>query len=282
MTIVLPWAGCLGGSPSTPSDADGPDGDGVMLRGLVVDTEFFPLDEAAVTLAGSDETTVTDGNGTFELGPVAVGSAFTLVVEKMGYLDQEVAGQAAADDRQILVTLTPTALDVPFHETFVHVALLDCSWAILSATFPCVPIDRVTGQNITGDRSEWNFEIPYDGLADLLHEMTWQEQATGKDMKIVMTDPGEAVFVGGVSNFYLSRAGGDPLRSWLVPGQVGPGGDVPFDGNESREYRAFIRGSESNMTVPVAAIYIEHRADNWFSFFYNRAGPRDFTALPDE
>lgn len=37
-----------------------------------------------------------------------------------------------------------------------------------------------------------------------------------------------------------------------------------------------------NGTVPFTAVYLNHRADTWLTFFHNRAGPRDFTALPDE
>jgi hypothetical protein len=65
-----------------------------------------------------------------------------------------------------------------------------------------------------------------------------------------------------------------------VPGLTAPGGTVAFNGNRSVTYEAFIRGSETNATVP-AALYVDHRADNWFTFFYNRRGSPEFTALSD-
>lgn len=283
LVLLLATAGCVGGlandDASAPRAADLDES--YFVRGLVVDSEFVPVADAAVTAAPGDWVATTGPDGAFELGPLAP-ATYRVEASKPGYkasaLDVVVA---QASPERLLITLIPVASHVPYHTTVLFVALLDCSWATFGATFPCIPIDRVTGQNITGDRSRWKFQIPDPGLANLLHEMEWKPQATGRDMKISITEPNQPVFIGGVTKFYLFRFGGSPLRSWLWPGQIAPGGSVPFDGNQSAKYDAFIRGSETNHTIPFV-LYIEQRANNWFTFFYNRPGPPDFTALPDK
>lgn len=280
---MLVTAGCVGGAAGEQGSRKGAAhlDESYFARGLVVDSEFVPLADAAVVATPGDRVATTGPDGTFELGPLAPG-AYRIEASKAGYQAFAVAVVIAqSNPERLLFTLIPVASTVPYHSTQLFVALLDCSWATFGATFPCVPIDRVTGQNITGDRSKWKFEIPDPGLANLLHEMEWKPQATGRDMKISITEPNQPVFIGGVTKFYLFRFGGSPLRSWLWPEKVAPGGSVPFDGNQSAKYDAFIRGSETNQTVPFA-LYVEQRANNWFTFFYNRPGRSDFSALPDK
>lgn len=282
LPVFAALPGCVGaGSEASGVDAFGGDESLGAIRGVVVDAEIVPVKAADVELVGHGKVATTDAGGAFSFSALEPGT-YTLVASKAGYAGAEsavavAAGQVAA----VSLALTPVALNVPYHETILIVALLDCSWAITSATFPCVPIDRVTGQNITGDRSAWKFSIPAAGLANLLHEMEWSPQPIGREMKVVITEPNQPVFIGGVTRFYLVNQGPTPLRAWLEHGKVAVGGSVAFDGNESTRYDAYIRGSPSNNTIPQAALYIDQRANNWFTFFYNRPGNPDFTALPD-
>jgi hypothetical protein len=275
-------AGCIGpgASGTAPASIGGLDGDLGAIRVQVVDLEIVPVEVADVSIVGTPFLMQTDGAGQAFFAQLSPGE-YVIAVSKQGYA--ETTGKAfvsAGEVASVAVTLTAIASNVPYHDTQVFVALLDCSWAAAGATFPCVPIDRVTGQNITGDESAWRFTIPASGLANVLHEMTWNPQPTGREMKVVMTPPNQPVFVGGVSAFYMLNQGPSPLRMWLTPGVVAAGGSIPFDGNESTPYSAYIRGSERNNTAPLA-LYIEQRAENWFTFFYNRAGSPEYTALPD-
>lgn len=279
--LILFLAGCVG--PSEPrsdrafEDVDDSRG---SIRGRVLDVEIVPIPAVDVTLLDTDFVAATDDEGLFTFQGLEPGE-YTIAATKNGYASvATTVAVNAGEVSQATVTMTATSLHVPYHESRVFVALLDCSWAAATATFPCVPIDRVTGQNVTGDQSAWRFVIPAPGLANVLHEMVWTAQPTGREMKVVITEPNQPVFVGGVSRFFLFNQGPSPLRAWLTPGVTAVGGSIPFDGNESVLYSAYIRGSERNNTVP-AALYIDQRANNWFTFFYNRPGPIDYTALPD-
>lgn len=277
--LAASLAGCAGGPAALEGAQDQVEGN-VHIHGLVVDAEFIPLPDAVVAIQPGDLVNRTATDGSFRLGPVDPGT-YVVVAEKEGYLTTEVEIQATEGMDRVVIELTPTSRDVPYHEMWSRVAFIDCTMSVAGLVAPCVPIDAATGQNITGDQSTFEWEIPNPGLANMLSEMTWQEQTTGESMFIVFLDPGTTTFASGVTPFYYSQSGTPPLRGWLVPGEVGPGADTPFDGNESREYHVKIRASTEGSTVP-ATVFIQHRVDFWFTFFYNRPGPESFTALPDE
>ncbi len=81
----------------------------------------------------------------------------------------------------------------------------------------------------------------------------------------------------------LDGRGGSPYRTFLIPGEEGDGASQAFEGNESTPYQMLYRPWVTNSTTGASVVvYVNHRVDSYYTFFYHRAGPTDFTALPDE
>ena len=286
VTVLTVLSGCSAApEPATVSNAGGSGGDpedGFILNILIIDQELVPIDQALVTLTPGPQSTNTSTDGRASFGPLVEGD-YTVRVEKDGYatIGKQVFIAQSPPDR-LIVSLVPVASDVPYHLTHVFVAYIFCTMTISNTFAPCVPVNVLTGQNITEDRAEFNFQIPYPGLADMLHEMVWQRQPTGVDMSVTIRPPGAPLVVGGVTVTYLSTGGGSPLRNWVVAGVENEGASAPFDANESTPYTTIIRGNSDNTTGNLMSLYLDHRVNNYFTFFYNRPGPRDFTVIPEE
>lgn len=252
------------------------------MDGLVVDAEIVPIAAALVVLTPGGLATNTTTSGQFQFGPLPEGH-YTIEVTKHGYAPARAEfAVAQSPPERIVVTLIAVASNVPYHITHVFVAYIFCTLTVSGTFAPCFPVNVLTGQNITEDRAEFNFRIPYPGLADLLHEMVWQKQATGSDMSVTIRPPGAPLVIGGVTVIYLATGGGSPLRSWVVAGETNPGATAKFDANESTPYTTILRGRSTNTTANAMSLYLDHRVNNYFTFFYNRPGPRDFTVIPDE
>lgn len=281
--LWLSWmAGCVKSEALESSAGAGERGeDAFPLDGLVVDSEIVPVVGALVTLTPGNVSVETPESGRVQFGPLGPGD-YTLAATKAGYAPVTVnVTIAQSQPPRIILTLIPIASNVPFHETHIFVAYIFCTMQVAGAFSPCLPLNVLTGQNITQDRAEFHFTIPREGLADLLHEMVWKAQATGRNMQVTIRPPNLALVVGGVTTIYLSKQGSSPLRSWVVPGKLNEGATAKFDGNVSMKYTTILRASQTNSTTGYAAVYIDHRVNNYFTFFYNRAGPREFTVIPD-
>lgn len=282
--LFVQLGGCVGtegvGPKGIPEDRF--DDEGFYLDVLVVDAELLPVEAALVVLTPGDALANTTADGRARFGPLTEGD-YTVAVEKRGYavVSTQITVAQSPPER-LIVTLTPVASDVPFHLTHVFVAYIFCTMTIGNTFAPCLPLNVLTGQNVTEDRAEFDFRIPYAGLADMLHEMVWQRQAAGVDMSVTIRPPGAPLVVGGVTVTYLSTGGGSPLRNWVVAGVENEGASASFDANESTPYTTIIRGRSTNTTGNAMSLYFDHRVNNYFTFFYNRPGPRDSTVIPDD
>lgn len=290
--MIAVLTGALAGCAATP-EARGAEDDGgrppvgntdegLFLNILVIDQELLPIEGALLALLPGPILTNTTADGRATFGPLAEG-VYTIIVEKQGYatIEKPVTIAQSPPDR-VIISVIPTASDVPYHLTHTFVAYIFCTATVGGTFAPCLPLNVLTGQEITQDRAEFDFEIPYPGLVDLLHEMVWQRQSTGVDMSVTIRPPGAPLVVGGVTVTYLSTGGGSPLRSWVVAGIENAGASAPFDANESTPYTTIIRGNSDNTTGGAMSLYLDHRVNNYFTFFYNRAGPREFTVIPEE
>src|SRR5687767_7677541 len=106
------------------------------IRVRVVDGEIVPIAQADVAVTGTDLVGQTDENGAIEFLSLAP-QEYSVAVTKQGYSSSEVKVQVLAGQfATAAVALQAMALNVPYHESQVFVAFLDCSWAITSATFP--------------------------------------------------------------------------------------------------------------------------------------------------
>lgn len=257
-----------------------------MIQGVVVDEELVPIEGVRITDDNSPQVAVTDSAGAFTLGPVESGE-HVLTAEKAGYATETL--RVEVFDEPVLavrVILEATAKAVPFHESVLHVTFVNCASRNLIGGMPCTALpDYVLGTNVSSnERYYFQFVVPSPGLADMLVEMIWTEQTLASDMLFkIQTPPGQPFT--GLATSYYRMEGGQPLRGWVLAG-VDNDGDGPgevFDaGPNNITYEGLTIWSSGNATIPYTSIYVNHRTDAWLTFFYNRAGDRDFTALPEE
>jgi hypothetical protein len=281
---ALAFSGCIGSDDGGPAGiGEDAGGQSLILRALVVDPEFFPVPGASVSAQPGDLEAVSDLNGSVTLRPVPPDTELQVHVERQGYASLDLVVTVGAEAPEELAwVLEPVSRDVPYHETIPHTVFIDCAWAAPIGTLPCNVVDRQLGTNLTMDRSQWFFEIPSPGLASLLQESVWDANAVGSDMRFLIFHPdlvtGSAV--GGET--YLDGRGGSPFRTMMIPGEHADRADVLFNGTQGFLYQALYRPWYSNSTTGIFAAYVNHRVDNYYTFFYHREGALDYTALPDE
>lgn len=299
--IVL--AGCAGTpDATTPTDAGIGEPGAVdpnlpmYIHVQVVDVEIVPIEGVAVLVTPGDHLALTSANGTVSVGPLDPGQ-YVVSVDRQGYAATEKSVFLTEDvPVRLTFTLTPTATNVPYFETTLKVTFIQCGIGSSipdpvggSANIPCTAmnVNYQTGQNVTSDSDVFLLQITQPNLANLVVETQWQPQVYAHDMLFAIVGKGQvntAISAGGVASFEyrVRNQGGPPLTTWVTPGIVNPGGSVPFDGNVSAEYDAVARGIARNSTFEIVALYLDHRVNNYLTFFYNRPGSPDFSALPDQ
>lgn len=290
--VTLVFAGCVG---ETPKSATGPnvslDKDVTAIRGIVIDDELVPIEGATITDAGSDRTAMTDAQGVFILGPLEEGE-HPLTASKIGYqsvsIDVRIFDEPVEGIRFIL---TAAASNVPYHETTNHVTFVNCASRNPIGGTPCTALpDYLLGGHAVSPSESFAFQftVPSPNLVDLLVELVWTDQAFADDMAFKMqTPPGQPATNLATTYYYME--GGQPLRGWIQAG-VENQGEAMFDAEPNKvTYEGMTIWSGNNATIPgvpgVASgttFYFNHRTDAWLTYFYNRAGSREFTALPDE
>jgi hypothetical protein len=289
VTAVILLAGCVGASDVRSAATDAVDDPGaITIQGIVVDTELIPIDNVTVVDSVSELIAVTDPSGRFVLGPVEAGKHH-LTAEKAGYS----AGFATVDVvdatvAAVKILIEPVATNVPFYETVPYVTFVYC-WIAVGSNVPCTKLlDYAGGTNVSGEETfAFTFKIPYENLADILIEMTWNQQSFGRDMRFyIQTPPGQALTA--ATQKYFRMIGSSPLRGWVVADVVNPGyganGTVLFDATPNKIlYEGSTVSSNTNSTLPAdsVAIFLNIRCETWMTYFYNRPGSREFSAIPD-
>lgn len=286
--VTLTFAGCVGGgsdggaaSSVDPVQLD-EDGNPYLL-GLVVDSEFFPISNATVGLIPDGPVTTTGSDGSFQLGPLPEANSYEVYAEREGFQGLVRRVEASDLSDQLVFSLDAVPGREPYHETVPHVGFIECAWAVNGlGTLPCNPVDRTLGTSLTVDNSQYFFEIPAPDLVQLRVEAMWDAHLLGRDMRFLLFKPDivDGAPVGG--DTYLDGRGGSPYRTWLTDGVPGTRADEPFDGNETTLYQALYRPWATNSTVPNVAIFVNHRVENFYTFFYHREGPPRFSAMPDQ
>lgn len=285
IVLLLPGlGGCIGGSESAgvagPADLDP---DALAVEGLVVDQELVPVAQAMVAVDGIGLVSETDAEGRFRLGPLEVGE-YVIVAEKRGYSPASQTVRVSDEGTPpVTLTLSALALDVPYHQTEVHVTFMICWISSQIGNIPCTKlVDYVAGTNLSSsEKFAFPFRIANPGLSELLVEHQWRAQSTARDMTFFIKTPPNQPLTALVVK-YFQVWGGAPLRGWVKANvKNGPNWAV-FDATPNKvTYEGTLASHYTNSTLPNAAIYLNHRVDSWFTFFYNRPGSRDFTALPD-
>jgi hypothetical protein len=287
--LASSFAGCVG-SDSAANPPGGPlqDDSGVFISGVVVDSELVPIGGVTVVDSVAELVVLTDDGGAFSLGPVLPGKHH-LTAEKAGYASGFLTVEVLDEPIQgVRLTIEPIASSVPFYETVPHVTFVYC-WIAFGSNLPCTKlVDYAAGTNVSGEETfAFTFHIPYDNLSDILFEVTWNAQSLGRDMRFyVQTPPNQALTA--ATQKYFRMIGSSPLRGWMIANVINPGygpnGTVLFDATPQKVlYEASTVSSNTNSTLPgnAVAVFLNIRCETWMTSFYNRAGSREFSAIPD-
>jgi hypothetical protein len=281
----------LAGCSDPPAAAEVAAGPGLFIEGLVVTQAIVPIADAAVTLLPGELSGTTDAGGLFRLGPLAAGS-YQVVVKADGYADQVVQAQAGGE--LLKVVLANTRSDVPYIEVLKFDGYLMCTtdqnlagYQVVGA--PCFGVvDIVTGQQVSQDY--WQFEFPVDapGLAGILVEMVWEEQALGTNMGILLRNvvgAGGGIDAGGTNTDiqYASGEGPSPLQVWVHQGIENPGADegaafqVPQ--NDTMRYKALVLGRADDSKPADVHLMLENRPQVFVTKFFHAPGDPSYSVL---
>lgn len=275
-------SGCAQAPEEGPASAFGDAGEAPMLHGVVIDVELIPVADALVSIQGDERQAVTDAEGRFALGPLVAG-AYTLVAEKLGYA-AATATVAFGEGSPPAVTLQliPVASDVPYFETQLHVTTIGCAVATPTSRLTCGLINQVSGTNAAPDSSVFRFEIPNEGLAMLLGETAWVPgTAFARQLSVNVLDVEGDQTNCLTTKCYSEAVGASPIRYVHLPDQQwGPDPYQPFPAEQGHAFNVYLMPPFGSAENP-AMLFLEQRADNYLTFFYNRPGSDSFTALPD-
>lgn len=279
-------------------------GDGVIrelpahITGVIIDTELLPIAGADIVVTPGDHIVLTDGNGSFVVGPLEPGT-YAVSASKRGYAVKEQQVAVTNDDEtRIRLTLDAVASDVPYHETFSEAMYLICAFVSPSTPLgginvPCAGlVDVLAGTTNSLDHWIFYFVIDKPGFKSLVMEMVWDSQQTGHDGLMQLSTEGRAA---------PNEAGGVTIAGSLYGGTQGPpfymtlhaGQNYWLDGtdpesvfypeaNATETFKMLIAGGGGNTTVPGLGFFIEFRPTAYLTFFYNREATPDFTILPPQ
>lgn len=256
-------------------------GPGLFIDGQVLDEEMLPVEGATVVATPGDHAGTTDEAGRFHIGPVEAGR-YTLIVTKDSFRPATAearVGDAPEDGPTFVLERIPT--QVPFRETHTFAGYLWCYWSF-GPSWECIMLDSVTGDDYTEDTSQFDFQIPYAGLVDILAECMWEDQLTARNLwfRILPHGQGFTLTAGTNTVTYVSLNSGNPMREWVVVGVENRGGNDVFDGTKDLWYTSHI-GAQSNFTRGDAVqLAVDMRVDCYYTFFFHAAGDRNFSALP--
>lgn len=261
------------------------------LHGLVVTQAIVPIEGAKVTLNPGERTTTTDASGLFAFDPVEPGS-YLLLVEADGYADLRM--EAVPGGEVVKAVLTNVRSDVPYIEVQKWDGYLFCTidqniagYQIVGA--PCLGvIDIVSGQQVSQDTWQFQFQVGAPGLKGILAEMVWDEQATGKNMGMLLRNvvgAGGGVDAGGTNTDtqYASTEGPSPLPMWVYQGIENPGADdgaafqVPQ--NDTMDYKLLVLGRADDSQPVDLHLMLENRPQVFLTKFFHAIGDPSYSVL---
>lgn len=223
LVVVLVTSGCLGigGEESTPTSDDAVtrarasiQGQESAIAGTVTDAAVEPVANATVRLLEINQTTTTDADGSFAIGPIDAGE-YTLTVRAEGYLPTEKAVQAPAGDAATVDLVIAHVQETrPFLQTFELKGFMEYGWgAGLNLTGNASAVrdtncdyDEIAGPNCRGNV---DLEPPLDGL---VFEMEWDPQTTvGDELYAMMRVRDNASIITGEWSFFTVE-GASPIH----------------------------------------------------------------------
>lgn len=234
--LLSALGGCV--NDSRTAGVAGPaglDSDSLAIEGLVVDQELVPVGQATVAVDGPGIVSQTDAEGRFRLGPLEVGT-YVVVAEKPGYASASTTVRVSNEGTApVTLTLAAMALDVPYHQTEVHVTFVICWISSQVGNVPCTKlVDYQAGTNLSStEKFAFPFRIANPGLSELLIEHNWRAQSTARDMTFFIKTPPNQPLTALVVK-YFQVWGGAPLKGWVKAGvKNGPNWEV-FDATPNK------------------------------------------------
>jgi hypothetical protein len=180
--------------------------------------------------------------------------------------------------------LTPTATNVPYHQTQAFAATIGCAVSTPGGRMTCGLLKQLTGVQVAPDTSVFKFKILNEGLASLLMETAWRPATTFANTLSVNTldVAGDQATCANGNKCYTENFGKSPVRITAIPGKrvidVDP--YAAFPGDVGHAFNVYLMPPFGTVDNP-AMLYLGQRTDSYLTFFYNRVGPSDFTALAD-
>jgi hypothetical protein len=290
--LLVPLLFFLAGCGGSPEAAPMASADEAFVHGLVVSPAIVPIANATVTATPGELSVQTDAGGLFTLGPLAAGS-YRLKVEADGYAD--VLVEAQTGDALVKVVMTNVRNDVPYIEVLKWDGYLFCTidqniagYQIVGA--PCLGVaDIITGQQVSQDTWQFPFRVDAPGLKGVLAEMVWDEQATGKNMGMLLRnivgagggiDAGDGA--GGDTDIqFASAEGPSPLQMWVYQGIENPGANdgaafqVPQ--NDTMEYKLLILGRADGSQQVDLHLMLENHPQVFLTKFFNAMGDPSYS-----
>ena len=285
--VAVVVAGCADEAPEAPAAL----AQTSSLHGLVVTQAIVPIEGATVTLSPGELTATTDPGGLFAFDAVEPGS-YLLSVEADGYADLRM--EAVAGPELVKAVMTNVRSDVPYIEVQKWDGYLFCTtdqniagYQIVGA--PCVGVlDILTGQQISQDTWQFQFQVNAPGLSGVLAEMVWDEQPFGTHMGMLLRNvvgAGGGVDAGGTNTDiqYASTEGTSPLQMWVYQGIENPGSDdgaafqVPQ--NDTMDYKILVLGRADDSQPADLHLMVENRPQVFLTKFFHAIGDPSYSAL---
>lgn len=288
-------AGCSGsggssGTGSTPDSSEfptatvdvEPTATTGIIRGVVVDQAIRPLSGVTITIAGTQQSTLSNDEGAFGFENLVPGTYF-VVAHKAGYQDLQastdvVAGVADPDIVRIKMQADPRGL--AYFAPYTHDIYIECTTSVLvlcgapnlASGWICngelfVPEGLVCLGNVTADTFTWN--TYFDPNATMVQsEMVWESTQTVSPELYFEMEALEPTCDG--DSFLASGEGPTPLlvkvdNETLEDSDIG--GDCPI-------YYSIFSGGLVGVTV-------EQRATMYMHAFYNYLPPEEWRFTTD-
>lgn len=267
------------GFPTATVDVEPTETTGI-IRGVVVDQAIRPVVGATISIAGTQESTMSNEEGAFGFEDLAPGTYF-MTAHKSGYREVQAAADVVAgvsDPDIVRIKLQADPKLLAYVQPYTHDIYIECTTSLvvlcgapnLASGWMCdgtIPPGGVCLGNLTADTFTWN--TYFDPNATMIqNEMVWQStQTLSPDLYFEM-EALEGTCDG--ASFITSGEGPSPL---LVKANATELEDSDIGGDCPIYYSIFSGG--------LAGVTVEQRATMYIHAFYNYLPPEDWRFTTD-
>jgi hypothetical protein len=173
LIVAALLGGCVGSGAESPQGLSGLGGaDLVVVQGVVISDELFPVPEAVVTLA-SFKPAMTDLAGRFAIVDVPIGGPYELSVNATGYEPYSVSLDVSGSIENFRIPLIGIPGQSPYAATYIHVGFEACNFSLVYSAGPLgssCPFGTPNNRFRVEVGAHWNQGV---------HELDWE---TSEDM----------------------------------------------------------------------------------------------------